>query len=97
MRTGLIGTGGMSNPPLCILVPSMRRSCIQMVRHGWVVARAGDPQDTRKPPGRFWGGAAGRDVPVLVHRRSDEKTLTAAAGLLSRGGQGGKDRGRGTV
>lgn len=28
------------------------------------------------------------DVPVLVHHSSDEKTLSAAAGHLARGGEG---------
>ena len=54
-----------------------------MVGHGWMVTRA----DTRKAPGRFFEGG-NHDVPVLVHRCSDEKTLTAAAGHLSRGAKG---------
>eukprot|EP00904_Undaria_pinnatifida_P003187 jgi/Undpi1/1286/HiC_scaffold_11.g04678.m1 len=63
---------------------SYRWLAAQMLRHGWVVRRAGHHHDTRKTPDRF-GGRGDRDVPVLVHRCSDEETLTAAAGHLSRG------------
>lgn len=51
-----------------------------MLKTGWTVKRIGSE--------RLPKGPSVSEVPVLIHRCSDEKTLSAAAGHVSRGANG---------
>lgn len=56
---------------------------LQMLRQGWILRRAGNDPTHGTP--RREASEMSACVPVVVHHRSDEQTLTAAAGYLARG------------
>lgn len=80
-------------PAYTIVTLACATKCIQMLSQGWTVRRMVECQYPRRTGARTTDAEPVReetvpDAPILVHRCSDEETLTAAARYLVRSGEG---------